>query len=398
MNRVLTSITLKHTNELIGHRIGLMRVVRAFHGNGTSMEQIPRKSDEGLERNSIAQLESKVELDFVNQPLQNDTELQSGWGFPYSQTSFKWKQKPKNVLIVSKIGDRLIDEKALSIALWLITNHGVNVIVENHLKQKYEKLVLLYTFSRNELDLLAETVDLVVSLGGDGTMLHVSSLFNCGVPPVISFSMGTLGFLMPFDVKNYEPILNDVLNQGSRLLLRMRLSCTFKDDPKEEVHQVLNEAVLHRGDCPGMLGIDIFLNGKYLTNTLTDGLILATPTGSTGYSLSSGGTVVHPSINAILLTPICPRSLSFRPVILPPDAQIELRVAHGGTTLPHWTNSGEKTTLSQGEVGGTSYLDGRYGHRVLKNQSLKVQASPFPFPSVLWKMEMFIGPWISMNY
>lgn len=208
--------------------------------------------------------------------------------------------------------------------------------------------------------------DLVITLGGDGTILHTSSLFNSAVPPVISFSMGTLGFLLPYrkqeqggrfcslpqpktyifhfqplDINNYKTALEKLIEQKqASLLLRMRLKCTLHGadgrrlqakDGSGRVNDltVMNEVNLHRGRYPHLTSIGCFVDGHLITEAVADGLIVASPTGSTAYSLSAGGSIVHPSIQSLLLTPICPRSLSFRPVLLPPNATIQLKVKTG---------------------------------------------------------------------
>nr|VWP01896.1 Bud site selection protein BUD4 (Alpha-INT1) (Integrin alpha chain-like protein) [Ganoderma boninense] len=181
----------------------------------------------------------------------------------------------------------------------------------------------------------AEPIDLVITIGGDGTILHASSLFKVGaVPPVLSFSMGTLGFLLPFHIDDYTKAIDSAFAGRITVLHRMRLSCTFQDsggdriDTQAEDWQVMNEIALHRGASPHLNTIDVFVDGQHLTEAVSDGLIVSTPTGSTAYSLSAGGPIVHPSLSAIVLTPICPRSLSFRPLVFPSSSSITLRVSH----------------------------------------------------------------------
>jgi len=199
-------------------------------------------------------------------------------------------------------------------------------------------LPFVYVIPPGRKDEYTRAVDFVVTLGGDGTILHVSSLFNHCVPPIISFSMGTLGFLLPFHIKDYQTALNDVIRGDVSLLLRMRLACSvwakngtrIKRTSGLEIGdmQAMNEVNLHRGRYPHLTNIECFVDGQYLTNAVADGLIVATPTGSTAYSLSAGGPIIHPSVQNILLTPICPRSLSFRTIILPPTSKIQMRVSN----------------------------------------------------------------------
>ncbi|KAL4079341.1 ATP-NAD kinase-like domain-containing protein [Scleroderma citrinum] len=217
----------------------------------------------------------------------------------------------------------------------------------------------------------AAPVDLVVTLGGDGTILHAASLFSHGaVPPVLSFSMGTLGFLLPFHIDDYVKGLEAVFNGKATILHRMRLSCSFHDREGRNIGsdvdawQVMNEVALHRGSSPHLNTIDIYVDGQHLTEAVSDGMIVSTPTGSTAYSLSAGGPIVHPSLSAVILVPICPRSLSFRPLVFPSSSLITLRI-------------GDKSRAAAGVS-----MDGRTVHVLNPGETVTVQASPYPVPCI----------------
>ncbi|KIK61049.1 hypothetical protein GYMLUDRAFT_43147 [Collybiopsis luxurians FD-317 M1] len=216
-----------------------------------------------------------------------------------------------------------------------------------------------------------ENIDLVVTLGGDGTILHASSLFSSGaVPPVLSFSLGTLGFLLPFHIDDFAKALESVFHGKATILNRMRLACTYynqDESQKPDQHkdwQVMNEVALHRGSSPHLNTIDIFVDGQHLTEAVSDGLIVSTPTGSTAYSLSAGGPIVHPSLSALVLTPICPRSLSFRPLVFPSSSSITLRI-------------GDRSRAPAGVS-----MDGRTSHVLHPGESVTIQASPYPVPCI----------------
>ncbi|KAJ6558422.1 ATP-NAD kinase-like domain-containing protein [Mycena vulgaris] len=217
----------------------------------------------------------------------------------------------------------------------------------------------------------AQKIDLVVTLGGDGTILHASSLFSVGaVPPVLSFSMGTLGFLLPFHIDDFAKALESVYTGKATILDRMRLACTFynedltKKGDDGDAWQVMNEIALHRGSSPHLNTIDIYVDGQHLTEAVSDGLIVSTPTGSTAYSLSAGGPIVHPSLSALVLTPICPRSLSFRPLVFPSSSIITLRI-------------GDRSRAPAGVS-----MDGRASRILNPGESVTVQASPYPVPCI----------------
>lgn len=229
---------------------------------------------------------------------------------------------------------------------------------------------------------LSDKTDLVCTLGGDGTLLRASSLFSHAesVPPVLSFAMGTLGFLGEFKFREYKRAFREVYmsgapdtystlsdslggtppcladssedpldqplsyadirgkamgsNRTARVLLRNRLKVgVFQPDgtriggaPGEGDTYALNEVTLHRGSSAHLKIIDVYINNRFLTEAVADGMIISSPTGSTAYSLSSGGSIVHPLVPSLCLTPICPRSLSFRPLVLPANTPITLRL------------------------------------------------------------------------
>lgn len=186
---------------------------------------------------------------------------------------------------------------------------------------------VLYTGPNSEI---IKKTDLLVTLGGDGTILRSVSLFShTQVPPVLAFSLGTLGFLLPFDFKDHKEVFERVLTSRAKCLHRTRLECHLvrngQTKQTKSLH-AMNDIFLHRGDSSHLTNLDIYIDGEFLTRTTADGVTLATPTGSTAYSLSAGGSIVSPLVPSILLTPICPRSLSFRPLILPETSHIKIKI------------------------------------------------------------------------
>jgi len=210
-------------------------------------------------------------------------------------------------------------------------------------------------------------------------LLRASSLFSHAesVPPVLSFAMGTIGFLGEWKFREYKRAFREVYmsgapdtyatlsdslgppppppptspsdpldrplsyadirgkamgpNRTARILLRNRLKVgVFAPDGSRIGNSgdtyALNEVTLHRGGSPHLKIIDVYINNRFLTEAVADGMIISSPTGSTAYSLSSGGSIVHPLVPSLLLTPICPRSLSFRPLVLPANTPITLRL------------------------------------------------------------------------
>eukprot|EP01133_Synstelium_polycarpum_P006766 gene6766-7863_t len=211
------------------------------------------------------------------------------------------------------------------------------------------------TYTETESHLLGRVVDFVITLGGDGTLLHVSSLFKEDVPPVISFHLGTLGFLMPFNVEDYQEALSNVIKGEFLCTNRMRLVCDIyhkqqigTNQPSKSF-QVLNEVTIHRGSNPHSTVINCTVNGHMLTDIIGDGLIVATATGSTAYSLSCGGPMVHPCINCILITPIAPSSLSSKPALLPDDSILMLNISQKGKSFATTFDGTKTIKMEQGE-------------------------------------------------
>lgn len=172
---------------------------------------------------------------------------------------------------------------------------------------------------------LAENVDLIVSLGGDGTMLSVARFVGTRQVPVLGVNLGSLGYLTEFTKEELFVALEE-LREGSfdldrRMLLDVRLT---RGSEVIASQRALNEAVVNFGSPVRMVELECRINGMFVNSFRADGMILATPTGSTAYSLSAGGPIVHPSMSAILLTPICPHMLSNRPVVVPGESVIDL--------------------------------------------------------------------------
>ncbi|KAK5641741.1 hypothetical protein RI129_010288 [Pyrocoelia pectoralis] len=181
----------------------------------------------------------------------------------------------------------------------------------------------LMTF-RDGKDDLTDKIDFIICMGGDSTLLYASLLFQQSVPPVMAFHLGSLGFLTPFRFDNFQDQVNNVLEGNAALTLRSRLRCIIiKNGELEESNKnvkekestnllVLNEVVVDRGPSPYLSNVDLFLDGKHITNVQGDGLIVSTPTGSTAYAVAAGASMIHPSVSAIMVTPICPHSLIFK--------------------------------------------------------------------------------------
>lgn len=174
-------------------------------------------------------------------------------------------------------------------------------------------------------DELAEDVDLLVVLGGDGTMLGAARLIGDRHTPVLGVNFGWLGYLTEFTLAELFSALEAVRQGKLALESRMMLDVSLRrGDEVIAAHRALNDGVITQAALARMIEMKCYVNGDFVNSFRADGMIVATPTGSTAYSLSAGGPIVHPVMSAIMLTPICPHTLSNRPVVVPGDAAVEL--------------------------------------------------------------------------
>lgn len=176
-------------------------------------------------------------------------------------------------------------------------------------------------------DALADSVDLILVLGGDGTMIATARMIGDVEVPVMGVNYGGLGYLAEFPLEELFSALDAVLAGRYRLQRRVTLAIELRRD--EELitrNRVLNDVVVNKSALARIIDIETYLNDQFVNTFRADGLIVSTPTGSTAYNLSAGGPIIFPSMNAIVITPICPFTLSNRPIVVPDDSVIEVRL------------------------------------------------------------------------
>jgi NAD+ kinase len=172
---------------------------------------------------------------------------------------------------------------------------------------------------------LAARVDLVLVLGGDGTMIAAARLMGETEVPVLGVNYGGLGYLAEFRIGELYTALESILAGNYRLDRRVMLDVELLRGEEEVTrNRVLNDVVINKSALARIIEIETYLNQQFVNSFRADGLIVSTPTGSTAYNLSAGGPVIFPSMNAVVITPICPFTLSNRPIVVPDDAVIEL--------------------------------------------------------------------------
>ncbi len=174
---------------------------------------------------------------------------------------------------------------------------------------------------------IAAVSDIIIALGGDGTLLHAARLVGDHERPILGINIGSLGFLTEVPAGEASDALDGVLDGRFRTEDRMMLEVELiRGGAASGRHRALNDAVITKGALARVLNLEVRVDGEYLISYISDGLIIATPTGSTAYSLSAGGPIVAPETRAAILTPICPHTLTNRPIILPDDCEVTIDV------------------------------------------------------------------------
>lgn len=226
----------------------------------------------------------------------------------------------KKIALLAKVHDPRCQGVAVDLINWL-EERGVTPMVESHLARHL-------TF-RNGIpaDDIPGQAELVVVLGGDGTLISAARLVGDREIPILAVNLGSLGFMTEITLNEMYPALERCLAGDFHTSARMMLRVALERDGEEiSVHTVLNDAVINKGALARIIDIETLVDGFCLTTFKADGLIISTPTGSTGYSLSANGPIIHPSLDALVITPICPHTLTNRPVVVSGDAQLVLRL------------------------------------------------------------------------
>ena len=222
--------------------------------------------------------------------------------------------------IIGKYSAPAVAETLLKLTTYL-QQRNIHVVLEADTGKRYPELSADHANSWQDL---AKQVDLAMVVGGDGTLLYAArNLAHLSIP-ILGINLGRLGFLTDISPDSMEQCLDNILagnyHAESRLLLQLESS----DDSDPVI--ALNDIVLHKWNMARMIEFEIRIDGRFVETQRSDGIIISTPTGSTGYALSGGGPLMMPDLDAIVLTPICPHTLSNRPVVINADSKIKLKI------------------------------------------------------------------------
>ena len=239
----------------------------------------------------------------------------------------------------------------------LIGKHGAPHIgptlttLSNHLQAKGRRVILdektatlipEQKLESGTLHQIGEQCDLAIVVGGDGTLLAAARLLAEHQVPLLGIHMGRLGFLADITpdvaLKSIDAILQGDYQEEKRFLLQTSIR---RDGELIEVSDAFNDVVVHKWNIARMIELETYVNGSFVSTERSDGLIISTPTGSTAYALSGGGPILHPNLNAILLVPICPHTLSHRPLVVDGDSTIEVIICGSNQEHVHVTCDGQ---------------------------------------------------------
>ena len=242
----------------------------------------------------------------------------------------------KTIALVGRDDDPRVTEPTTRLVRYL-TEAGHEVISARGIFQALE-------VRQVDEDSLASQADLIIAVGGDGTMLYAADLALNGDVPLLGINRGRLGFLADISPDEIESSLGQVFDGNytpeSRLLLDARIV-----DPKGSIRTslALNDVVLQRRETGRMLDFRTSIANRYVNTHSGDGLIVATPTGSTAYSLSCGGPIIEPALDAMVIVPICPHTLSDRPIVIPADLEVEVNLLARSDTKAEVTIDGHSS-------------------------------------------------------
>ncbi len=230
-----------------------------------------------------------------------------------------------------------------------------------YLDERARRADLCQDFQIVSREQLGRECELLIVVGGDGTLLDTArTMLNYEIP-MVGINLGRIGFLVDVSPLEMEQTLTSILQgeylEDTRVLLE---ACVTSNNETVFTAQALNDVVVHKVNVARMIEFEVYINGRFVYTQRSDGLIIATPTGSTAYSLSGGGPILHPSLAALTLVPICPHTLSNRPIVVGTDSEIEIRATRGRY---------EGIQIS---------CDGQVNHKIQENDRVIIKVCPQP--------------------
>jgi NAD+ kinase len=258
----------------------------------------------------------------------------------------------RSVGIISRPRREDVATVAPGLLTWL-ADHGVNAVCDRETAECIPSNCNVKP--REEIPAMS---DLLIVLGGDGTLLAAARLLGARNVPILPVNLGGLGFLTSVTLDDLYPVLEQAIHEQARYSERVLLeSRVMREGKPFHCARALNDAVLNKAALARIIDMHLHVNGEFVAKYKADGLIVATPTGSTAYSLSAGGPIVYPVASAFVITPICPHTLTNRPLVIPDNAKIE--IGFGAGEAPVYLT-----------------LDGQVGVELHANDVVALEAAP----------------------
>ncbi len=262
----------------------------------------------------------------------------------------------------------------------LLAKQGCEVFVESATASHLS----LTAYPIKKVEEFAGAIDLAIVLGGDGTMLGIGRQLAGSHVPLVGINMGRLGYMTDIPIQNVQAVLPQIIAGDYEADDRTLLDAVVLRNSKVINRALaLNDVVVNRSGISGMVELAVRVNGSFMYNQRSDGLIVSTPTGSTAYALSAGGPILHPRVAGILLAPIAPHSLSNRPIVLPQDIVVSIEVVDGREVIVNFDmqsqthlQSGDKIEVRQSEK--TITLLHPRGHSDYKTLREKLHCNEYP--------------------
>ena len=230
------------------------------------------------------------------------------------------KSRFQTIALIGKYKSPDIAEPLLRLADFL-AGEGLTVVVDNLTDEHLTR----HSYGVLPLEKMEDKVDLAIVMGGDGTLLNIARMLAPFDIPLVGINQGRLGFLTDISIDTMQDTISGMLRGDYVTEKRMLLSASISRGEEPVFNSLaFNDVVIHRGNNSSMLEFEVRIDGEYLYNQRADGLIVATPTGSTAYALSAGGPILHPALEAIALVPVAPHTLSNRPIVLKSGSKLEI--------------------------------------------------------------------------
>jgi len=241
------------------------------------------------------------------------------------------KKSFQNVAIIGKYNASEMRDSILAMCAFL-ASENITVSLESSTADHCN----ITGFATLGMDDIGEHVDLAVVLGGDGTMLSVARKLADSRIPLIGVNQGRVGFLTDINSANMLDDMRKILTGHYSIEERILLNASvFRNNQKIMTGRAMNDVVINKAGMSRLIELEVYIDGQFVHRQRSDGLILATPTGTTAYALSAGGPILHPTLDAITLVPICPHTLSNRPIAINSDSKVEITLMHGDDAGMH---------------------------------------------------------------